>query len=69
MPHDLGVTGPRDQRKDEYIGKRSLFMPVAKDRGRKQLVGLERRPAARRRCRPARMWSPAPARRAVRSVT
>ena len=27
MPHDLGVTGPRDSRADEYIGKRSLFMP------------------------------------------
>ena len=40
MPRDLGVTGPRDQRKDEYIGKRSLFMPVAKDSGRKQFVGL-----------------------------
>jgi sarcosine oxidase subunit alpha len=24
MPHDLGVTGPRDSRADEYIGKRSL---------------------------------------------
>jgi sarcosine oxidase subunit alpha len=40
MPHDLGVAAPRDQRKDEYIGKRSLFMPVAKDEGRKQFVGL-----------------------------
>ncbi len=40
MPHDLGITGPRDQRKDEYIGKRSLFTPVAKDKTRKQLVGL-----------------------------
>ncbi len=40
MPHDLGVTGPRDSRKDEYIGKRSLFMPVAVDPSRKQLVGL-----------------------------
>jgi sarcosine oxidase, subunit alpha len=40
MPHDLGVTGPRDSRKDEYIGKRSLFMPVASDPRRKQLVGL-----------------------------
>ena len=33
--------GPRDQRKDEYIGKRSLFLPAARDRDRKQLVGLE----------------------------
>jgi sarcosine oxidase, subunit alpha len=40
MPHDLGVTGPRDSRADEYIGKRSLFMPIANDPRRKQLVGL-----------------------------
>ena len=40
MPHDLGVGGPRDSRRDEYIGKRSLFMPVALDPRRKQLVGL-----------------------------
>jgi sarcosine oxidase, subunit alpha len=40
MPHDLGVTGPRDSRKDEYIGKRSLFMPIASDPRRKQLAGL-----------------------------
>jgi sarcosine oxidase, subunit alpha len=40
MPHDLGVAGPRDARADEYIGKRSLFMPVAEDKGRKQFVGL-----------------------------
>ena len=40
MPHDLGVTGPRNSRTDEYIGKRSLFMPVALDSRRKQLVGL-----------------------------
>jgi sarcosine oxidase, subunit alpha len=40
MPHDLGITGPRDQRKDEYIGKRSLFTPVAQDKARKQFVGL-----------------------------
>ncbi len=25
MPHDLGVGGPRENRKDEYVGKRSLF--------------------------------------------
>ena len=41
MPHDLGVAGPRDQREDEYVGKRSLTLPVARDRERKQLVGLE----------------------------
>ena len=40
MPHDLGLAGPRDSRSDEYVGKRSLFMPVANDPGRKQLVGL-----------------------------
>jgi sarcosine oxidase, subunit alpha len=40
MPHDLGITGPRDARPDEYIGKRSLFMPVANEPRRKQLVGL-----------------------------
>jgi sarcosine oxidase, subunit alpha len=40
MPHDLGIIGPREQRKDEYIGKRSLFTPAAKDKGRKQFVGL-----------------------------
>jgi len=40
MPHDLGVTSPRDQRKDEYIGKRSLFTAAAQDKGRKQFVGL-----------------------------
>jgi sarcosine oxidase subunit alpha len=40
MPHDLGVGGPRDSRADEYIGKRSLSMPVANDPRRKQLVGL-----------------------------
>jgi sarcosine oxidase, subunit alpha len=40
MPHDLGVTGPRESRADEYIGKRSLSMPIATDARRKQLVGL-----------------------------
>jgi sarcosine oxidase subunit alpha len=40
MPHDLGAAGPRDSRADEYIGKRSLFMPVANEPRRKQLVGL-----------------------------
>ena len=43
MPQDLGITGPRDQRKDEYIGRRSLFAPAAQDKARKQLVGLDRR--------------------------
>ena len=40
MPQDLGMTGPRDQRMDEYIGRRSLFAPTAQDKTRKQLVGL-----------------------------
>jgi sarcosine oxidase subunit alpha len=40
MPHDLGLTGPRDSRADEYVGKRSLFMPVAADPSRKQFMGL-----------------------------
>jgi sarcosine oxidase subunit alpha len=40
MPHDLGASGPRDRRKDEYIGRRSLFTPAAQDKTRKQLVGL-----------------------------
>ena len=55
MPQDLGITGPRDQRKDEYIGRRSLFTPAAKDKARKQLVGLDRRQRRAGRCRPARM--------------
>ena len=40
MPQDLGVSGPREQRKDEYVGKRSLFTAAARNAGRKQLVGL-----------------------------
>jgi sarcosine oxidase, subunit alpha len=40
MPQDLGIVGPRDNREDEYVGKRSLFMPVAKDKQRRQFVGL-----------------------------
>jgi sarcosine oxidase, subunit alpha len=40
MPHDLGVAGPRNSRADEYIGKRSLLMPFASDKSRKQFVGL-----------------------------
>ena len=40
MPHDLGLSGPRNLRQDEYIGKRSLFMPVANDKRRKQFIGL-----------------------------
>ena len=40
MPHDLGVTGPREKRRDEYIGKRALFTPEAQRTDRRQLVGL-----------------------------
>ena len=64
MPHDLGIAGPREQRKDEYIGKRSLFTPVANDKGRKQFVGLSvaprRGPAADRRARGRRRRQGAP---------
>lgn len=40
MPQDLGVAGPREKRKSEYIGRRSLFTEVADDARRLQLVGL-----------------------------
>jgi len=40
MPHDLGFRGPREARRDEYVGKRSLFLPIAAERGRKEFVGL-----------------------------
>lgn len=40
MPHDLGWGGPRDKRKDEYFGRRSLFTPEACREDRRQLVGL-----------------------------
>jgi sarcosine oxidase subunit alpha len=36
----LALRGPRDWRRDEYIGKRSLITPIANDPSRKQLVGL-----------------------------
>lgn len=41
MPHDLGWGGPREKRKDEYLGRRSLFTPEARLDTRNQLVGLE----------------------------
>jgi sarcosine oxidase subunit alpha len=41
MPQDLGVTGPRDKRTDEFVGRRSLFLEAAKAENRRQLVGLE----------------------------
>lgn len=40
MPHDLGWGTPRNKREDEYLGKRSLFTPVAESDTRRQLVGL-----------------------------
>ena len=40
MPPDLGMTGPRDRRRDEYVGKRSLALPEARREGRRRLVGL-----------------------------
>ncbi len=40
MPHDLGVGGPREKRKSEYVGRRSLFTPAANDPGRRHFVGL-----------------------------
>nr|WP_289852505.1 2Fe-2S iron-sulfur cluster-binding protein [Mesorhizobium liriopis] len=41
MPHDLGVSGPRSKRKDEFMGKRSLFTEEAERENRQQFVGLE----------------------------
>ncbi len=40
MPHDLGLAAPRAKRRDDYIGKRSLFTDVAVGDARRQLVGL-----------------------------
>ncbi|MEO4000269.1 2Fe-2S iron-sulfur cluster-binding protein [Mesorhizobium sp. CAU 1732] len=40
MPHDLGLTGPRDKRQGEYVGKRSLFTDNAMRADRQQFVGL-----------------------------
>ena len=40
MPQDLGITGPRDKRQDEFVGKRSLFTDDATRPGRQQFVGL-----------------------------
>lgn len=40
MPHDLGWGGPRLKRKDDYVGRRSLFTPEACREDRRQLVGL-----------------------------
>jgi sarcosine oxidase subunit alpha len=40
MPHDLGVTGPRQKRVAEFVGRRSLFTEEGLRTDRKQLVGL-----------------------------
>ncbi len=40
MPQDLGLGGPREKRKDAYLGDRSLFTAAAIREGRKQLVGI-----------------------------
>jgi sarcosine oxidase subunit alpha len=40
MPHDLGVNGPRDRRRAEYVGRRSLFSESANDPNRRQFVGF-----------------------------
>jgi len=40
LPHDLGVDGPRAKRKNEYVGRRSLFTDVAMQDSRLQFVGL-----------------------------
>jgi sarcosine oxidase subunit alpha len=40
MPHDLGITGPRDKRQGEYVGKRSLFTENAQRSDRQHFVGL-----------------------------
>ena len=40
MPQDLGLTGPRDKRQGEYVGKRSLFTDNATRGDRNHFVGL-----------------------------
>jgi sarcosine oxidase subunit alpha len=40
MPHDLGAAGPREKRRSEYVGRRSLFSEAALDVNRRQFVGL-----------------------------
>jgi sarcosine oxidase subunit alpha len=40
MPQDLGLTGPRDKRITEFVGKRSLFTENALRDDRPQFVGL-----------------------------
>jgi sarcosine oxidase subunit alpha len=40
LPQDIGMGGPREKRKDAYLGDRSLFTPFAMRKGRRQLVGI-----------------------------
>jgi sarcosine oxidase subunit alpha len=40
MPHDIGFCGPREKRKDSYVGDRALFTEEAMRADRRQLVGL-----------------------------
>jgi sarcosine oxidase subunit alpha len=40
LPHDLGITAPRERRSGEFIGKRSLFTDAANRSDRRQLCGL-----------------------------
>ena len=40
QPQDLGMTGPRGARTDAYVGDRSLALPAARRRGRRQFVGV-----------------------------
>ncbi|MFD1378858.1 2Fe-2S iron-sulfur cluster-binding protein [Fodinicurvata halophila] len=41
MPMDLGMSGPRNKRTNEYVGKRSLFTEEAERSDRPALVGLK----------------------------
>ncbi|MCY4309156.1 MAG: 2Fe-2S iron-sulfur cluster-binding protein [Rhodobacteraceae bacterium] len=41
MPQDLGISGPMHRRKDEFLGKRSLFSIEGKRTDRRQLVGIK----------------------------
>ena len=68
MPQDLGVSGPREQRKDEYIGKRSLFTAAARTLAASSW-SASASGAAKRRCRPAHILSRAQAARRSRSAT
>ena len=40
MPHDIGMGGAREKRRDPFVGDRSLFTPFARRDGRRQLVGI-----------------------------